>query len=173
MDINKVITDKEGKPIHGFGINQSGEKVHVSTAASLGPQAFNGAEDFEKEAGMTIREWEERFNNFLPWSMSSTQELREYCDWLSDRLDKVEAESDRLRKALVRLWPPVLRPEVYNVYGTISAAIGAHQSATSGEIRAALNMSDEEILPLYMQIVKSDGHEGTEEEIRAAMKGKA
>lgn len=99
-DILKQITDKDGKPIHGFGINQYGEKVHVSTAAHLGPEAFNGEKDFEEAAGMTVREWEERFNDFLPWSMSSVEELRSHSDWLSDQWNKHEAENARLRAAL-------------------------------------------------------------------------
>lgn len=68
----------------------------VCTGASLGPEAFNTLEEFERAAGMTLREWERQHNENMPWYMRDVEELKE-------RFYSLREDAQRYQEALYRI----------------------------------------------------------------------
>lgn len=61
-----------------------------------------------------------------------------YVTGIERRIKKLEAENARMREALTELAAPVIRPEIYNSFGTIEAAINSFANAVKSIARDAL-----------------------------------
>lgn len=65
-----------------------------------------------------------------------------YVTKIEKRIRDLETENARMREALTELAAPVIRPEIYNGFGTTEAAINSFANAVKCIARAALEWKE-------------------------------